>query len=106
MAEKKKRNREFRVLRLYPEDYKLLQDLADGRKETPDRHSALLELVEVAKWMDIPRKEERKPIRLGIPIELKEVLEARAEQSKHNVQDILLMAARTYREKYPLPQRD
>lgn len=92
----------FRTFRLPPNDRELLQNLGRGRVDIEDRHAALLELVQIVREMEVPPKEERQPLRIRIPSELANEISQRADQSGHTAQDILLMAAQIYRDRYPL----
>jgi hypothetical protein len=100
------RDRSYRTFRLYLRDRELLRNLGRGRPAIPDRHTALLELVDIVRAMPIPKKEDRQPLRLGLPDDLREVINRRAEETGQTFQDILLMAARNYRDQYPLSEAD
>tara|TARA_R110002096_G_scaffold186749_2_gene365814 strand:- start:203 stop:532 length:330 start_codon:yes stop_codon:yes gene_type:complete len=100
------RERNFRTFRLFSQDRELLRRLGEGRPEIPDRHAALLELTAIAEEMEVPQKEKRQPIRVGIPPGLMNTVTRRAEESGNTFQDVLLMAARIYRERFPLPESE
>jgi len=97
--------RNFRSFRLFPADRSLLQNLGRGNPKVPDRHTALLQLVPIVRDLEIPKKKGREPIRIGIPNELADELTKRSGETGHTVQDILLAAARVYRDRHPLPDR-
>ena len=100
------RKRNFRTFRLFPKEHDLLMNLGRGREEIPDRHAALLELIDIADEMEVPQKEERRAMRVGIPVDLKKVIDRRADESGQTFQDVLLMAVRVYRERYPLEKTE
>lgn len=100
------RKRTFRTFRLFPQDRELLLDLGRGRPKILDRHAALLDMNSIAEEMDVPQQEQRNPIRIGIPTVLMNTLSRRAKESGRTFQDVLLMAARHYRKKYPLPKSE
>ncbi len=99
------RDRKFVTFRLLPEDRELLQNLGRGRADIPDRHAALLELVEIVQRQEYPEEQpepERRSIRLGIPTELDEAIKAEAERTGSTYISLLLRAAREYRRRHPL----
>ena len=102
------RERNFRTFRLFSQDRDLLRRLGEGRpeKEIPDRHAALLELNAIAEEMEVPKQEKRQPIRIGVPTALTNTIARRAKESGKTFQDVLLMAARIYRERFPLPESE
>jgi hypothetical protein len=100
------RDRKFVTFRLLAKDRALLQHLGRGRADIPDRHAALLELVEIVRRQKSPEKPpERRSIRLGIPTELDEAIKAVAERTGSTYISILLRAAREYRRRHPLRRR-
>jgi hypothetical protein len=94
------RERKFVTFRLLPEDRELLQYLGQGRADIPDRHAAMLELVNIVQrrqYPPDPPEPERRSIRLGIPTELDDAIKAEAERTGSTYISLLLRAAREYR---------
>jgi len=90
---------ESRVFRLREDDFLLLRDIAKGR-DMP-RHAALCKLVDVLKGLEIeraPKKKERSPLRVGIPNKLHAAINKKVNETGRTYTDILLIAARTWRE--------
>ena len=94
-----KRDREYRVFRLFEEDRELLRNLGRTLGQSTgstDRYYAfryLTPIVEHMKLADI-RGRKRQSLRLGIPTELHEAIQKRAEETGQTYTDILLEAAR------------
>lgn len=91
------------TLRLLDEDRHLIQNLAKGRENTPDRHAALCALVPFVRKLSLPdiRDQERSALRVGIPAELDDAINEVAEHTGHPFVAVLLAAAREYRKRYP-----
>lgn len=96
------------VVRLLPEDRTLLQDLGRGRSDIHTRHQAFLELQEILPTLQFDNvssqqtvsskrasKPKRKPLRLVIPRQLDEAIEAHVAKG-HSYVSILIAAAREY----------
>lgn len=90
-----RRDRVYRVFRLYQDDRERLRTLHEVTA-VEDRHHALLNLVDIVENMDIPdiRERERQSIRIGIPVELHETIQRRADETGQTYVDILMMAVR------------
>ena len=97
------REKKFMTLRLLPEDRQLLQDLGRGREKVPDRYTALCELTDIVQKLEIRpvEKQERQPLRLGIPESLDEAIREVVEKTDQTYLHILLAAATEYRRRYP-----
>jgi len=88
------------TVRLRKTDRELLRNLAEPpqTEDVKSRHDALLALTDIAKELELPRVQTgTASIRLGIPKELKRVLEARSAETGLPQQFILVLAARRYR---------
>lgn len=94
------RSRRFVTFRLPEKDHRLLREI--GKKRGLERYQALLELVDVIPQLELPEKSsQRRPMRIGLPTELDEVLQAAKERSGVPYLDILLAAARKYEASAP-----
>jgi hypothetical protein len=87
-------------MRLWPEDRELLQTLGEGEA---DRYSALCSLTEIVKGLKLPdiRKRKRRPLRLGVPVELDAAIDKVVQATGQTRLDVLLAAAREYRRRHP-----
>ncbi len=96
----KELSREYHVLRLFQEDKDLIQGL--GKKDGCSRYDALLKLIPIVDMLDLPaiKAPKRYPVRVGIPTELKRAIK-KAKKPGQPMVEILLAAARKYREQHP-----
>ena len=96
------------VVRLLPDDRSLLQDLGRGRSDIHTRHQAFLELQKILPTLQFENvssqntgsskragKPKRKPLRLVIPRQLDETIEAHVAKG-HSYVSVLIAAAREY----------
>ena len=97
------RDRKFVTFRFFPEDRELLQHIGKGRPEIEDRYEAFLDLAKLVPGLELPNIKdlERRPIRLGIPAELEEIINKKSEETGQPFITILLEAAKVYRRLYP-----
>ncbi|WP_339911809.1 hypothetical protein [Symmachiella dynata] len=92
------RDRKWVTFRLWPEDRELLRTIADLSDETPDRYTALQQILPIIRDLELEdvREREREPLRLGIPKEVHNALAARSKATGQTITDILLIAVREY----------
>ena len=92
------RDRQWSTFRLWPPDRELLRTIAERSDETPDRYTAFQRLLPIVQALNLEdvRELERQPLRLGLPVELHEVLTQRSKATGLTITDILLRAARQY----------
>jgi hypothetical protein len=97
--------RNYYVLRLLPKDKELIQSLGGENDDDKTRYEVLLDLMPIVKKLKRPEKPKRTrhPVRIGIPTDLKrEMLAAKKRLKMSSMTEILLLAARKYREQHPL----
>ncbi len=99
MGKQTQKDRDFIVFRVLPEDRELLRTLGQGPGEI-SRHDVLTELV---KYLP-PAKEKLQPLRLGIPTKLHIALKKRSKAIGKTQIELLLNAAKKYREDFPLEE--
>lgn len=90
----------YYTLKLYERDRELLRKLADCNPDVPDRYHALKDLIPIVEELDMEDiRGERRALRLGIPVELDEVIKAKQRQTGQPYVQILVKAAHKYRER-------
>lgn len=98
----------FKTFRLLPEDRTLLQDLGRGTDGVENRTEALEQLAEVLETMQIPKvgAQDRRALRLGIPLELDTRIREIVEETGQTYIDVLVMAAKEFRKRNPITPID
>lgn len=94
----------FKTFRLLPEDRLLLQNLGRGADGIENRREALELLSEVLATMQIPnvKDQNRRALRLGIPLELDTRIRQIVEETGQTYIDVLLLAAQEFRKRNPI----
>lgn len=94
MPRPERKDREYRVYRLFESEKELLQGFnkATGKQ----RHEALLDLIPLIESVSV----KRKPVRIGLPTETLEALQKRAEKEHVPQLRILLLAAQEYADRH------
>lgn len=98
------RPRKFMTFKIYNRDRDMLQNLARVRKDTPDRHAALIKLAEVVPDLDLEdiRDQERRALRLGLPPELEKALQEKQESTGQPIVTILTEGVHEYWRRYSI----
>lgn len=100
MASSQVRPKLYYAPKLFERERELLRTLADGIPDVPDRYHAFKELVPIIESLDLEhiKGKKRRPLKLSLPLELDEAIRAKSEQTGQPYIQVLLEAARKYRE--------
>jgi hypothetical protein len=92
----------YATFRLHERDRQLLQNLAQVKPGTEDRHAALLDLVAIVDQLKLEdvRERERRPLRFRIPEELEQAINRKVEATGQNFLTVLIEAAREYKRRH------
>lgn len=89
-----------KIFQLFPEGWEILREIENG--------PGLSVLASIVPNVDLQRGDDHRPIRLKIPNELdasiRQAIDSRSQKAEHKYIDVLLAAARRYREEHPLPK--
>lgn len=93
----KKKPRWEQVFHLFPREREALRTIAHGQKDEQgkpkDRYAVLQELTSIVERMQPP---VRKPIRIGLPLELREALLRKRGETGRSITDLLVQAVDEY----------